>query len=221
MLLPPFYRAECLSSIFLGFLSLPVTALKKCVSPNWFSSSLPIYSNPLIAKAGKTYSSDSCSCWPVGKRWVSRSWGVWNQDFLLRPGAGAPLSLLYHSVVSPPILESKKKKNVNQTYAHQITSFLASDLKKEVNNLDKSYKRRGKPRIWNVLLYFENRKLWSLERKIPQKKKKKKETTRSVFKDCRSGWGLLSCLSSRKLGFLWILSKLISWLLNSHHFSCP
>ena len=57
-------------------------------------------------------------------------------------------------------------------YAHQTTPFLASDLKKEVNNLDKSYKRRGKPRIWNVLLYFENRKLWSLKRKIPQKKKR-------------------------------------------------
>ena len=66
----------------------------------------------------------------------------------------------------------KVKKKVNQMYAHQTTPFLASDLKKEVNNLDKSYKRRGKPRIWNVLLYFENRKLWSLKRKIPQKKKR-------------------------------------------------
>lgn len=110
MLLPPFYRVECLSSIFLGFLSLPVTALKKCVSPNWFSSSLPIYINPLIAKAGKTYSSDSCSCWPVGEKWVSQLWDVWNQDFLLRSGVGAPLCPLYHCVVSQPILESKKIK---------------------------------------------------------------------------------------------------------------
>lgn len=117
MLLPPFCRVECLSSIFLGFLSLPVTALKKCVSPNWFSSSLPIYTNPLIAKAGKTHSSDSRSCWPVGKKWVSQLWDVWNQDFLLWSGVGAPLCPHYHSVVSQPILESKKiKVKTKQTY---------------------------------------------------------------------------------------------------------
>lgn len=176
MLLPPFYRVEYLSSIFLGFLSLPVTALKKNVfAPNWFPSSLPIYSNPLIAKAGKTYSSDSCSCWPTGKKNGSDNCDVWNQDFFIAVRRGVPVCPFYRDIVSQQILESKKNNKWKLTNQTNIKAALfTSGLKEEDNKLDNSYKIRGKERRWNVLLYFENRNFWNLKRKIPQRKKKRK-----------------------------------------------
>lgn len=66
------YGAEYLSSIFLGFLSLPVSALKKNVfALNWFSSSFPIYTSPLRAEAGKHSHTHTHTALPTHK-WVTQ-----------------------------------------------------------------------------------------------------------------------------------------------------
>ena len=73
---------------------------KNVFAPNWFPSSLPIYINPLIAKAGKTYSSDSCSCWPIGKKNGSANCDVWNQDFFIAIRRGVSVCPFYRDIVS-------------------------------------------------------------------------------------------------------------------------
>lgn len=151
-----------------SFLSLPVTALKKCVSKLIFLIT-SIYTNPLIAKAGKTHSSDSRSCWPVGKN-GSANCEMFETKIFIAVRCRAPLCPRYRGVVSQPILEKLKWKPNRR---HQSTSFLTSDLRKRIITWQVLQMKRQAEDM-ECLLYFENRKLWSLgKRKTPKKKKKK------------------------------------------------
>lgn len=81
---------------------------KNVFAPNWFSSSLPIYTNHSVRRQAK-HSSESCSCRPAGKKWVSQLCDVWNQRFFIVVRCGVAVCPSYRGIVSQQILECKKK----------------------------------------------------------------------------------------------------------------